>query len=227
MLDELAAKFKAHYTAWDEFARYFAGQKNRVDLRNHVESRGEAFAGYEGGIGINDAARLTKYAPNAVAYYNFITCVLGETSYTSFEGAGQGEDAAQNKLVGVLDEMCRTNRAGLMQRLEEYCGSKLYPTEVPRPTEEFDFAVKHWVKQGGDYGSAVPLVECMDQDIEERSRKLAWDIAKTRFEYRKAYRTAFEYSLEKSGDSAQIKRRSKGGAKQGGAAGAPPGPPPE
>ena len=222
LLDELAANIEEVQRTWTGFASYAVGAEKRADLRSRIKARGEAYAGYEGAVEQNDAARRTKYLANAVGYHQYLTCALGHVSYTSFEGNPEGDDAAHYKLVAHLDERCRSDRDAFVERLTETCGEKLYPTSPPAPTPEFEEAVGHWVKQGGDYGSALPLIECLEEDQTARTTKLAEAITKAWYDYTKSYRQIYE--LSKSQTTSIFDRGRYGGSEAAGSDPAPPEP---
>lgn len=198
-LDTLATNLEAIQKSWSDFADFTAGIEKRARLSERIKLRGEAYAGYEGAVEQNDAERRTKFQANAVSYYEYLSCVLGDTSYTSYEGDPESDDAAHYKLVAHLDEQCRTGGDAYVEKLQTTCADKLFPAAPPAPTPEFEAAVAHWVKQGGDYGSAVPLMECLQEYEERRSKSLVDDIAKAWYDYRGTYRRIYELSKSKTG----------------------------
>ena len=148
LLDDMSRQIEEVNRAWTEYAQYGSQTDFRKELRDGIKQRGEHFAGYEGAIEQRDSERQTKYRKNAVNYYNFIQCVLGLTSYTSFTGGRGSREGAHYKLVAALDDRCREEGDDFLRRVQLECRDALFPEKAVEPTKEFEDAVRHWIKQG-------------------------------------------------------------------------------
>lgn len=197
LLDELAGSLEGVQKAWTQYAEFQSKADKRADLRNRIKARGEHWVGYQSSTNNRVADKIAHYTPSAVMYHQYISCVLGDTSFTSF--SGEEGMSAQDQLLGVLDKQCAQNRANFLQRLETTCRDKLYPTVPPAPDESFEDAVRHWSKVENDFGSALPMIECLEEYEEAHVKTLTENIAKSWYGFSKAYRSLIELSKAKSG----------------------------
>jgi len=199
LLDELVGEVEEVNRAWTEFAQFVSQTDFRQELHAAIKTKGEAYAGYEGAVEHRNSARKNKYRKGALHYYHFIQCVLGDTSYTSFESPRTQRTAAHHKLVETLDELCRAGGDEFRARIEQECRDVLWNLGSEAREDDFEQAVKHWVRHGGDYGSAVPVLECLETAEESRRNKYIKSIAKAWYDYGKTSRRIIDMSKSTAG----------------------------
>ena len=136
-----------------------AFQPLRPVLRNKMMEAGKAFVGYQESVKNNLPSKQKHWRPDAAAYYHFVDCALGSVEYTSFETSG--DVLAHDRVIKALDSLCTADRESFLARVELECSRFLLTSTPPVADEKFEKAVRHWVKQDGDFGSAVPIDECL------------------------------------------------------------------
>jgi hypothetical protein len=198
VLADIEASLDRAKSAWTDFASYQSNYRERHELLDRIQATGEAWVGYQESTRYNKAEKRAHWQPDAMPYLRYIQCVLGDTSYTAFEGGGE-EAAAQQKLLDLLDSQCSSNRAAFLIRLEETCKAELVRKTMPDEVAELDRITKHWGANDNDFGSAVPITECIS-DYEKTYTVLLLDnISKAWVDYVKAYNTLIEINNEKAG----------------------------
>jgi hypothetical protein len=199
LLDELVGEVEEVNRAWTEYAQFVSQADFRQELRDAIKTKGEAYAGYEGAVEHRNNARKTKYRKGALHYYHFIQCVLGETSYTSFQSSRSRRTGAHHKLIETLDGLCQAGGDEFRNHIEQVCRDLLWNLESDVREDDFENAVKHWVRNGGDYGSAVPVLECLETAEEGNRNKYINNIAKAWYDYGKTSRRIIDMSKTTAG----------------------------
>ncbi len=208
-IDDLTQKLTAIKAAWTSYADFHAGADDRHDFRERILKRGADWIRYIEKTGERQVRDLTQVQKtNAVAYYNFVQCALGDTDYTSFETEGETlEGSAQYKVAEHLELACDNGGVEYEERLYQ-CKTSLFSAEGNEITEEFEDAAAHWSKQGADTQSGAPLVQCLERGEEKRAKMVAENIAKAWYDFSISYNKMLDYSREQSGT--HFKRGSTG-----------------
>lgn len=198
-LDKLTSNLENIEKSWRNFAEFQANSRDRGKLRKLIKTRGEAWVGYQSSINNRVRDKVAHWEPKALIYHDFMDCVLGDTEYTSF--TGEEGQSAQEELVTFLDRQCTQNRSVFLERLGG-CSSKLTPEAPLEVTGDFEDAAAYWKRHDNDFGSAVPMMECLSDYEDDHSGTLVGEIAKAWYDFTKSYRELIEFSKTKSGDIA-------------------------
>jgi len=193
MLDELVGNLEEIQKAWSDFADYQTGASKRDRMRESIEKRGSAWAGYQGGVEDGDEERKLQYQASAITYTRFMSCLFVDPGYTSYESV-EGGDTAQDQASAAIDERCRADYAALAKLVETKCASHLTPTEPPEPDAAFKAITAHWVAEDSDFGVGSAVLECLTNSETKRTKELSEAIARSWYGYGRSYSKIFDHS---------------------------------
>jgi hypothetical protein len=195
LLDDLAGRMEDLQKAWTAYAEYQATAGERDETRERIRKSGGSWIDFQDATLRKSVDEANGLQPRAVPYVSFISCLLGDVSYTSF--VGEEGTFAQDKIAAAIDLRCDTERFGFIARMSE-CRLKAMP-ETAEPSDAFTAAATHWSAQQGDAASPEALDECIDRVTKERGGVLVEDIATAWEGYTKSYKALMSFSRSKSG----------------------------
>lgn len=198
LIDQFADGLGRIQSAWVEYADFQHQSESREKLWKRVEHTGKAWVGYQTSTRDRVPDKIAHWQPNALSYVPYIQCVLGDTSYTSFEKGGG--DRADGKLHDYLEDQCFKNRAAFLDRVQGSCSEHLWKAATPENIEELERVAKHWKTKDWDFASGVPVIDCIQLYEKTQSQTLIENIAKSWYDFSKTYGSFIELNKAKTGD---------------------------
>jgi hypothetical protein len=213
---ELQTAIEDTKRAWTAYQEYESHYRDRHNLLDRIDATSKAWVGYQSSVRNKVPEKIAVWLPNAMPYVRYIKCALGDTSFTSFEVGEPGNAIAQNKLLEVLDGQCDSNKSAFLLRLEELCRPELAKNTQPEEQAILDEVTDYWNKADNDFGSAVPINECLTGAEETQTGRLMDAIAKTWGDYVTSYNKLVELNnafLGKTTESAAERAKKGRGSK--------------
>ncbi len=200
MIDDIATALEGIQGAWGEYSTYHSEAAGRNEYRERILKRGGDWIRYVSATEERIVKNLTEVQKtNAVAYYNYVQCALGDTSYTSFVTEGEElETSGQYKVADHLELACDNGRDEYVAKLN-VCKVHLFTAEGNEVSDHFEEVVAHWIKQGVDTQSGAPLTKCLERAEEKQAKTVAENVAKAWYGFTTAYNKLYEHSRTQSG----------------------------